>query len=141
MPAGTLDRRTARENAPVNLFEKFVNAEDRPARSIPHREESMTAIALLDREHLDRQTFGDPDLRAEIVAMFRDQAAEIVRAIEAATGSAAVIDLAHRLKGSARALGAFRLAEAAQRVEAGDSAAIATLAPVLAETLAALAGL
>lgn len=101
----------------------------------------MNTSALLDREHLDRQTFGDADLRAEIVGMFREQSAEIVRAIEAATGSAAVIDLAHRLKGSARAVGAFRLAEAAQAVETGDSAAIAALSPVLAETLAALAGL
>jgi HPt (histidine-containing phosphotransfer) domain-containing protein len=98
--------------------------------------------SILDLDHLDRQTFGDPELRREIVTMFRQQAAEIVGAIEAAAGGTAATDLAHRLKGSAVAVGAFRLGGIAALIERGElDAASPRLRAALAEVIDAMANI
>jgi HPt (histidine-containing phosphotransfer) domain-containing protein len=76
----------------------------------------------LDLVHLARQTLGDRALEREILALFRIQAQAICRQLaEAAEGQRA--DLAHTLKGSARAVGAWQVAE---RAEACEIAAGAT---------------
>jgi HPt (histidine-containing phosphotransfer) domain-containing protein len=74
----------------------------------------------IDEAELDRQTFGDADIRREVVSMFREQAPLVLQAIIAANGSARA-DAAHRLKGSALALGATSLADAAAAVERNPS--------------------
>jgi HPt (histidine-containing phosphotransfer) domain-containing protein len=72
--------------------------------------------APIDVGHLDRMTLGDAELEREVLAMFAAQASDLVeRLIRGSTDAAA---LAHKLKGSARAIGAFRVAEAAAEFEA-----------------------
>ena len=73
--------------------------------------------AVLDHEHLRRQTMGDDGLGAEVLAMFLDQSAVLLRAVREAQGPRMRSDAAHTLKGSARAVGAFAVAETAHLVE------------------------
>ena len=69
----------------------------------------------IDFEHLKRMTLGDAGLEQEVLAMFSAQSAkwlDTLATLPAETGA-----LAHTLKGSARAIGAFAAAEAAARLE------------------------
>jgi HPt (histidine-containing phosphotransfer) domain-containing protein len=70
----------------------------------------------IDFEHLKRMTLGDAGLEQEVLAMFSAQSAKLITAL--ATGLADAPALAHTLKGSARAIGAFDVADAAARLEA-----------------------
>jgi HPt (histidine-containing phosphotransfer) domain-containing protein len=69
----------------------------------------------LDLEHLRRMTFGDAGLEREVLALFVGQATRLVGALGTLSPDAG--RLAHTLKGSAGAIGAFRVAEAAQTLE------------------------
>jgi HPt (histidine-containing phosphotransfer) domain-containing protein len=71
----------------------------------------------IDRTELDTQTFGDKALAREILDMFREQAPMLLQAIMASSGAARG-EVAHRLKGSALAIGARTLAAAAADLEA-----------------------
>ena len=70
----------------------------------------------IDFEHLSRMTLGDPALECEVLTMFAMQSARLLD--ELATLPPGAGALAHTLKGSARAVGAFEVAEAASRLEA-----------------------
>jgi HPt (histidine-containing phosphotransfer) domain-containing protein len=70
----------------------------------------------IDFEHLKRMTLGDAALEQEVLAMFAAQSAKLMAALAAAPADAGA--LAHTLKGSARAIGALGVAEAAARLEA-----------------------
>lgn len=70
----------------------------------------------IDLEHLRRMTLGDDGLEREVLAMFSAQAVSLIDAL--ATMPADAGALAHTLKGSARAIGAFRVADAAVFLEA-----------------------
>jgi HPt (histidine-containing phosphotransfer) domain-containing protein len=72
---------------------------------------------LIDAAALRERCFGDPELVAELAAMFAAQAPALLDALDAAEGAARA-EIAHRLKGSALALAAGPLAQAAARVEA-----------------------
>jgi HPt (histidine-containing phosphotransfer) domain-containing protein len=70
----------------------------------------------IDFEHLSRMTLGDPALECEVLTMFAKQSAKLLdqlAPLPPETGN-----LAHTLKGSARAIGAFAVADAAARLEA-----------------------
>jgi HPt (histidine-containing phosphotransfer) domain-containing protein len=69
----------------------------------------------IDLEHLDRMTLGDTMLEHEVLAMFSAQTAGLIAILATVPADAAA--LAHTLKGSARAIGAFQVAEAAGHVE------------------------
>jgi HPt (histidine-containing phosphotransfer) domain-containing protein len=69
----------------------------------------------IDFAHLNRMTLGDGGLEREVLAMFSAQAARLVGQIAALAGNAG--GLAHTLKGSARAIGAFAVADAAGSLE------------------------
>jgi len=69
----------------------------------------------IDFEHLKRMTLGDAGLEQEVLAMFSAQSAKLLDTL--ATLPAEAGALAHTLKGSARAIGAFAVAEAAARLE------------------------
>jgi HPt (histidine-containing phosphotransfer) domain-containing protein len=79
----------------------------------------------LDLVHLARQCLGDHELEAELLAIFRVQA----RALTAQLSDSVPLSLeskakiAHRLRGSALAVGARRVADAARQVEELTSAA------------------
>jgi HPt (histidine-containing phosphotransfer) domain-containing protein len=70
----------------------------------------------IDIEHLQRMTLGDASLEREVLAMFSAQAVSLIGALSTLPSDAAA--LAHTLKGSARAIGAFRVADAADCLEA-----------------------
>jgi HPt (histidine-containing phosphotransfer) domain-containing protein len=70
----------------------------------------------IDIEHLQRMTLGDASLEREVLAMFSAQAASLVGSLATLPPDAGA--LAHTLKGSARAIGAFAVADAAAELEA-----------------------
>jgi HPt (histidine-containing phosphotransfer) domain-containing protein len=70
----------------------------------------------LDLVHLRRTTLGDAALEREVLGMFSRQAAGIIGALAALPPETGV--LTHTLKGSARAIGAVRVADRAAGLEA-----------------------
>ena len=94
----------------------------------------------IDLVHLSRQSLGDRALEIELLTLFERQAEQI--AVRLATPSANGErrwrhDLAHTLKGSARAVGAMAVAAAAQAYEealygAGEPAVLAARDALLA---------
>ena len=74
--------------------------------------------SVLDLDHLSRQTAGDRALEGELLALFEAQCARLRPLLAAGRPSGERADAAHTLKGSARAIGAWRLAAAADRLEA-----------------------
>ena len=70
----------------------------------------------IDIEHLGRMTLGDASLEHEVLAMFTAQSVTLIGALASLPPDAGA--LAHTLKGSARAIGAFGVADAAERLEA-----------------------
>jgi HPt (histidine-containing phosphotransfer) domain-containing protein len=96
----------------------------------------------IDIVHLRRMTLGDVSLEREVLAMFSAQAVGLAGALAALPPDARA--LAHTLKGSARAIGAFGVADAAACLEAliqngGDPAeALADLTDAMAQARAAI---
>lgn len=84
-----------------------------------HDRNTARGAAILDLVHLSRQTFGDHALETELLSLFDRQAERFsARLLEPGAGQAAArADLAHTLKGSALAVGAFALGEAAEAYE------------------------
>ena len=70
----------------------------------------------IDFEHLRRMTLGDAGLEREVLAMFSAQTVSLIGVLAALSPEAGA--LAHTLKGSARAIGAFAVADAAAQLEA-----------------------
>src|SRR5882757_9595311 len=70
----------------------------------------------IDFEHLRRMTLGDASLEREVLAMFSAQAVGLIGSLAALPADAPA--LAHTMKGSARAIGAFRVSDAATCLEA-----------------------
>jgi HPt (histidine-containing phosphotransfer) domain-containing protein len=95
--------------------------------------------SIIDLAELNEQTFHDAAIRGEIIQLFIDQAPVLTAALSASSAQARS-DIAHRLKGSALALGARPLAEAASTLEArpDDDAALADVRHRLDATLQAL---
>jgi HPt (histidine-containing phosphotransfer) domain-containing protein len=69
----------------------------------------------IDIAHLRRMTLGDAALEREVLGMFSAQAQCLVKSLATLPADAAV--LAHTLKGSARAVGAFAVGDAAAHLE------------------------
>ncbi len=103
---------------------------------------AATGQGVIDDEHLGQVTFGDRRLEREVLQIFRRQAAIMLGRIggsEPAAASAAV----HTLKGSARGIGAWRVARAAARLEQASaemerSAALSDLMAATVEAGAAI---
>ena len=70
----------------------------------------------IDIGHLERMTLGDAGLEREVLAMFSAQAVGLIAKLAALPADSRRAG-AH-LKGSARAIGAFRVADAAESLEA-----------------------
>jgi HPt (histidine-containing phosphotransfer) domain-containing protein len=69
----------------------------------------------IDLAHLARMTLGDAGLERQVLVMFAGQAAGLVGKLALLPAEAGA--LAHMLSGSARAVGAFRVAECAEALE------------------------
>lgn len=76
----------------------------------------------LDLVHLSKYTFGDRSLEGELLGLFRTQADIYVSRLETAGTAKDWCDAAHSLKGSARGLGAWSLADLAEEIEHHDFA-------------------
>lgn len=84
----------------------------------------QTADMPIDLEHLDRQTLGDPAVRAEVLALFARQMealpAELLDCPQEQRAG-----LAHRVRGAALGVGALALAESAERLQADPASGAA----------------
>jgi HPt (histidine-containing phosphotransfer) domain-containing protein len=76
---------------------------------------SFSSDDSIDVVHLEQMTLGDASLEREILTMFATQATGLINALAVLPANAG--DLAHTLKGSARAIGAFHVASAAENFE------------------------
>jgi hypothetical protein len=104
------------------------------------------AETAIDLAHLARMTLGERGLEAEVLALFDRQAAVLLARMRDCA-PAVVAAFAHTLKGSARGIGAWRVAAAADAVEmnaiaadaGGVDGAMARLAAAVDEAKAAIA--
>jgi HPt (histidine-containing phosphotransfer) domain-containing protein len=100
----------------------------------------------LDLCHLERNTLGNAEVAREVLTLFERQASRVIREIECASSRTRLAALAHSLKGSARGVGASKVAAASEDLERAaevrDSHAlkqtIATLAAALEEARRAI---
>ena len=94
-----------------------------------------TAERPIDLEHLNRYTGGDRGLNAEILKLFEEQCAATLAQLEElarddGAGGKTWHELTHTLKGAARGVGAFGLADIAaeaEKIPADRTAAIEIL--------------
>jgi HPt (histidine-containing phosphotransfer) domain-containing protein len=101
--------------------------------------------AVIDVAHLGRMTLGDRKLELQVLGLF-DRQAELLLARMQEVDPAGVASLAHTLCGSARGIGAWRVAAAAEALEQAVAAghlppALAHLAATVEETRLAIASL
>jgi HPt (histidine-containing phosphotransfer) domain-containing protein len=80
-------------------------------------DDSSARVPPIDLAHLTRQTLGDENLKREVLELFLVQAAAAREELKVSEADARR-RLAHRLVGSARAVGAFALAACAAELEA-----------------------
>lgn len=77
-----------------------------------------TSLAVpIDHAHLARYTMGNRPLEVEVLQLFAGQAPETMASLVAAQDAKAWHLAAHTLKGSARAVGAWAVATAAEEAE------------------------
>jgi HPt (histidine-containing phosphotransfer) domain-containing protein len=97
----------------------YLNQNGGPANSAGFGVETR-GDRLLDLAHLSRQCMGDEDFEAEILSQFRTQSLALAAqlAADSLLPFAAQADIAHRLRGSALAVGAPAVASCAEVVEA-----------------------
>jgi HPt (histidine-containing phosphotransfer) domain-containing protein len=112
----------------------------------PGRGSGSSVDAILDLDHLSRMTLDDRALEREVLELFERQVLTLAERLDDSAAAPVVASCAHTLKGSARGIGAWRLASAAQEVEraatAGDldlAASIVHFHTVIAETRTAIA--
>lgn len=84
-----------------------------PARASSRREPVQSAI---DTAHLSRMTLGDHALEIQVLELF-DRQADLLTARMREVAPAGVATLAHTLTGSARGIGAWQVAAAAEALE------------------------
>jgi HPt (histidine-containing phosphotransfer) domain-containing protein len=100
----------------------------------------------IDLEHLSKMTLGERSLEREVLALFDQQSTMLTGRMRGAA-PAVIAASAHTLKGSARGIGAWRVARAAEAVEqaAGNAAglklAVAQLSASVSEAKAAIVDL
>jgi HPt (histidine-containing phosphotransfer) domain-containing protein len=74
----------------------------------------------IDLAHLSRYTLGNAALQGEVLQLFAEQAPTTLAQLSSAATQKDWRDAAHTLKGSARAVGAWRVASFAERAETID---------------------
>jgi HPt (histidine-containing phosphotransfer) domain-containing protein len=80
----------------------------------------LDAAEAIDEDHLGRMTLGDPKLEREVLDIFVRQTVIMLERIAGAEPALAAAS-AHTLTGSARGIGAWRVARAAERLERAAS--------------------
>lgn len=74
-------------------------------------------LTPVDLKHLRRYTLGDPALEREILELFINQLPQTIAALAGAVNQKEWKIAAHTLKGSGRAVGAWRIARIAEQAE------------------------
>lgn len=78
----------------------------------------MTATAkAVDYDHLRNQAAGNIDVMREVLSLFVTHCEQVLTELETAADAKAWKQWTHTLKGSARGIGAFAVAEAAAEAE------------------------
>jgi HPt (histidine-containing phosphotransfer) domain-containing protein len=85
-----------------------------------YAKQNKSSSRHVDLVHLSRYTLGDIALEREVLRLFCTQSFLCLDQLRAAQSVKDWIDAAHSLKGSARAIGAWGVAEAAESAEALD---------------------
>jgi HPt (histidine-containing phosphotransfer) domain-containing protein len=93
----------------------------------------------IDLAHLARMTLGDSSLEREVLQLFERQATMLLARMQGA-GPSLVAASAHTIKGSARGIGAWRIARDAETVEMAAACAGATELNVAVARLVASVG-
>ena len=125
-----------------------IGADTAPAAAVrAPAEDTAPAAAVepsgIDFAHLARMTFGEASLEAEVLRLFEQQAVVLLAHMRDASPAAAAA-FAHTLKGSARGIGAWEVAAAAEAVETSAeraSASARAVARLAAAVEAARAGI
>jgi HPt (histidine-containing phosphotransfer) domain-containing protein len=97
---------------------------------------SLMTLQAIDTAHLSSQTGGDHELERELLTLFVQQCAAHLRTIHGSTDRQVRLDAAHTLKGAASAIGAWQVAEAADRIEQSLAGPNANLAESAMDALA-----
>ena len=90
----------------------------------------------IDLVHLARMTLGDRSLEREVLRLFDRQSTLLIARMRSAA-PAGLATLAHTLKGSARGIGAWRVARAAEALELAGSVGPDAVADALDQLAAA----
>ena len=85
---------------------------------------------MIDLDHLERMTLGEKELEREVLMLFAQQSTDLLARLEKLPREGA--SLAHTLKGSARGIGAFAVAQAADDLERRLRQGLSVTAEVLA---------
>lgn len=112
-----------------------MQGEAEPAFSMPGGEVCGRASSRpVDLVHLARQTMDDRDLEREVLGLFVQQALSVRDSIADASEKER-LNLAHGLKGSARGVGAFAVADCAAEIEKqpADNRAVRRLGALIDE--------
>ena len=99
---------------------------------------TTTAVRAVDYDHLHQQAAGNVGVMREVLDLFVGHTEQLIRELEQAADAKAWKHLTHTLKGSARGVGAFAVAEAAADAErhSMDKSKIAPLRAAFAEARA-----
>lgn len=89
-----------------------------PLGALRPRKRACSHDAPIDWTHLSRFTMNDKALEREVLGLFAAEAPRYLARLQASTNRKDWIEAAHTLKGSARAVGAWAIAECAQAAEA-----------------------
>lgn len=100
----------------------------------------MQPAQTLDLDHLSAQAAGDKMLMQQVLGLFLDHAATVLDALTAAKDAKSWRDHAHSLKGSAKGVGCWAVADAASAAEQNplDPATIPPLRAAFSEARAAI---
>ena len=108
------------------------------ASSLSSAPDRKRKLIVIDEHHLGRMTLGDRRLEREVLELFVRQTTIMLNRIAGAEPALAAAT-AHTLKGSARGIGAWRVARAAELLEsaAGADGGADDMAEAIAELKAA----
>jgi HPt (histidine-containing phosphotransfer) domain-containing protein len=95
------------------------SAHSNVARSLGHARDQLAGDPI-DRAYLARFTLGNAALECEVLQLFADQVPLYLQALRDARTRKAWREAAHTIKGSASAVGAWRLAGVAEMAERVD---------------------
>jgi HPt (histidine-containing phosphotransfer) domain-containing protein len=82
--------------------------------------EMAAKLGAIDIDFLERVTFSDRGLAREVLQMFDKQADSLLQVIRDTESTRMRLEIAHRLKGAARGVGAFPVAKAAEDIESAS---------------------